>query len=353
MKTMADDKLKYIDCLRGIAILMVIIVHTGLSINNFNHHAVQIAGFFRIGVQLFFFMSAYTLCYSMSKRKDSIKNFYIRRYFRIAPLYYFGILIYFLASTINSSPNYNSFNLTNVICHVLLLHGLVPSVNNAIVPGGWSIGTEVLFYLMFPFLFTVYANIQRKFFYWIIPIFSLLLTNSIALILIHFKIDVYFEEGFYYYNIINQLPVFLVGMSFYFLQPSFNKINSKLYFPLFFILFCLAFITSARVFHNRSVFIFIAAISFIFLFLFFKNKTSFNFKILAIIGQLSFSIYVLHFIFCWIFTAYQLNINPYISFIINLILTVGATTIAAWFTKKYIEDPGINLGKRIISRLNR
>lgn len=92
-------KLDYIDALRGLAILGVIMVHTnqyGRSIGP-NIFA-KITAMGERGVQLFYLASAFTLFLSFKNRSRKeifpIRNFFIRRFFRIAPMYYMGIFYY-------------------------------------------------------------------------------------------------------------------------------------------------------------------------------------------------------------------------------------------------------------------
>ncbi|HEY9657997.1 MAG TPA: acyltransferase family protein [Allocoleopsis sp.] len=82
-------KLQSIDSLRGIAILLVILVHTSKSVEGLSFPISAISNYGQMGVQLFFIVSAYTLCLSMERRREErLKevNFFIRRFFRIAPL---------------------------------------------------------------------------------------------------------------------------------------------------------------------------------------------------------------------------------------------------------------------------
>lgn len=107
-------KLSYLNSTRGIAILMVILVHVSTLYNG------QVVGSFlkiffyygQMGVQLFFVASAYTLCLSFDNRKvekNNLINFYIRRYFRIFPIYYLGIVIYFILNFyIKNIDNYST-----------------------------------------------------------------------------------------------------------------------------------------------------------------------------------------------------------------------------------------------------
>ena len=88
------SKFEYIDLLRGLAILGVIAVHSQEQIPTLFQLTSSIFNYGQLGVQLFFVASALTLCLSMTERKEATPvNFYIRRFFRIAPLYYFGIVL--------------------------------------------------------------------------------------------------------------------------------------------------------------------------------------------------------------------------------------------------------------------
>lgn len=54
-------KLKHIDALRGIAVLLVILVHTSQSIPGISLPLRYFSKYGQMGVQLFFIISAYTL----------------------------------------------------------------------------------------------------------------------------------------------------------------------------------------------------------------------------------------------------------------------------------------------------
>lgn len=95
----SKQKLDYIDDLRAMAIIMVIIVHTSQSISNLPYSLQLFTEYCRMGVQLFFVLSAITLCMSLSRVSSNRENliiFHLKRFFRIAPLYYFGIAFYFV-----------------------------------------------------------------------------------------------------------------------------------------------------------------------------------------------------------------------------------------------------------------
>ena len=132
----------YIDFLRGLAIVLVISVHCALVIPNLNFFF-YIFNYGKMGVQLFFMVSAITLCMSMNERKEvEIKSFYIRRYFRIAPMYYIGIAIYFLWILFKDYFNGRPFDIPDgyhlhqILLNIFFVHGLFPDSYNSSVPGG-------------------------------------------------------------------------------------------------------------------------------------------------------------------------------------------------------------------------
>lgn len=111
---------------------------------------------FGLGVQLFFVLSAFSLFYSTSSetaRSGWVAEFMIRRYFRIAPLFYcmlgaWTILFVYRGVTMDWS---------NVLLNILLVFNFVPGKHESIVPAGWTVGVEVLFYVLLPVLLaTIY-----------------------------------------------------------------------------------------------------------------------------------------------------------------------------------------------------
>jgi peptidoglycan/LPS O-acetylase OafA/YrhL len=115
------NKLLFIDALRGMAILGVLINHAARNIEVWgilgkNVHLTpwvyQIMAQGSRGVQLFFVASAFTLCLSYERRKNEknpLLNFFIRRFFRIAPLFYCGFLFYTIRPILLENKELPSF----------------------------------------------------------------------------------------------------------------------------------------------------------------------------------------------------------------------------------------------------
>lgn len=107
------------------------------------------------GVQLFFIVSAFTLCLSWSSRHEGLYSFYFRRLMRIAPMFWVALAYY-----VSVAPN-GTYQTWQIALTAALLHGLTPDTINLIVPGDWSIAAEVSFYVIFPALMILVTTWKR------------------------------------------------------------------------------------------------------------------------------------------------------------------------------------------------
>jgi peptidoglycan/LPS O-acetylase OafA/YrhL len=147
----SPNRYAYIDALRGYAILMVIAVHSTAYFADLPFEVLANQG--ARGVQLFFVVSALTLCMSWKARNDGALPFYVRRFFRIAPMFYLAILFFLWAR--GFGPNEyapDGLGLRHVLMAATFTHGLMPDTITSVVPGSWSIADEMMFYALFPLL---------------------------------------------------------------------------------------------------------------------------------------------------------------------------------------------------------
>lgn len=369
---LAGEKLDYIDIARGIAILMVMLVHTSQPVNGVTQLVGDIARYGQMGVQLFFVASAYTLCYSTIRRsgeKRPLISFLIRRFFRIAPLYYVAMVGYFLLESnmhilaIIKLP-YSLYNFATIAANILFIHGFVPAANNNIVPGGWSIGTEMAFYVIFPVLFILFDRAYQRSgitaLYALVGL-SILLDIGIQLLLqqlFNLKID---DNSFIYYNLINQLPVFLMGMTIFFHHHY--QVPVRLSAPVQIAIFIIATIIGIVILPNKQFWRIsillptMAGISFVFLLNILK-ESKYSHTFLTKIGQASYSMYIFHFMLAWylvpgIGLILKKGILPELLLVCSMILVTLLTFAVANASQKYIEDPGIAIGKKLIAQLSR
>jgi len=371
-------KYQYIDFLRALAILGVLAFHSHQNISNLSTITTVIFNYGQLGVQLFFIASAITLCLSASQRKENSSfNFYIRRFFRIAPLYYFGILLYFFWRVAYTSYLQGElsipqdYTLPRVIENIFFVHGFNPSNFNYVVPGGWSIATEVAFYVIFPPLFLLLNKISlRSFIIFTIAIAVISLCiqyisiEIIQPILVRKEIQDSIiknnEFGFIYTSIINQINVFMIGMiAFKFLHKKIATFHLLIAIALIFMSCLILYNRSYDTGYDGFFYTIMSAIAFA-IFAIKLSNISFSdnvfCKILIETGQNSYSIYILHFLildilrFIFMHSIYkEVEVGEFPLALMFISLTVF-TFYAARLTNKYIEKPGIKYGKRFIHK---
>jgi len=150
---MTPKRYAYIDAMRGYAILLVIAVHSSQYFNDLPDAVRTLADQGARGVQLFFVASAITLGMSWQARHDGVVPFYIRRFFRIAPMYYLSIPLFLWVRGFGPSiyaPD--GIGWRHVAMAATFTHGLMPDTITSVVPGSWSIADEMMFYAVFPLL---------------------------------------------------------------------------------------------------------------------------------------------------------------------------------------------------------
>lgn len=378
-KSVGINKFEYIDLLRGFAILGVIAVHSHQKISNLDEISKWLFNYGQLGVQLFFVASALTLCLSMNQRKENnYSNFYIRRFFRIAPLYYLAIIIYFSWSTFK---NYvfeqkiqinDSYNIISIFENIFFVHGFDPRYFNSVVPGGWSIATEMVFYLIFPILFILQSKLNNKQFIVFLILISVISFVSQFIIIQNiqpylfengfiYKILLNNEFGFIYASIINQINVFIIGILAYrYLDKEFKN-NYLIFIGIIFCLIACYFLNTSHLKTNYNGYIYpiLSAIGFcIFVIKLSKFKEFKNFflKKIILIGKFSFSMYIFHFLILDILsfilnrTIFKMVDISQINLFFLFLCAVFFTYNFAKISYKLIEEPGIELGKKIIGK---
>ena len=167
-----------LNLMRGLSAFAVLFSHTAAIVSE-DHPLVQF-NWGSLAVDVFMLISGFLMMWHFYERRQrgeawgsasTCLKFYTRRFFRIAPLYYCLLVVVFclhsnlrgweqqngslLHQTLVQNPHYpTSVGLTwaYVVAHFSFLFGFIPSfVMGSFLPD-WSIGLEMQFYLFFPFL---------------------------------------------------------------------------------------------------------------------------------------------------------------------------------------------------------
>lgn len=145
-----------LDKLRGFAALSVVLYHV-IEITGWSTYPVSgplVWG--RIGwmgVDLFFVISGLVITYSAWTLQARYgerwrREFWRRRWMRIAPLYFFTILVFmcFIQPEWLAAPFKHLGK--HLLAHALFIHNLFPATHGSIDGANWSIGVEMQFYLV-------------------------------------------------------------------------------------------------------------------------------------------------------------------------------------------------------------
>ena len=369
-------KLDYIDALRGLSILLVLLVHIQNNLvpaETLPDVFVKAAEQGRMGVQLFFMISAFTMFYSLSLRKEvSYKSFFLRRIFRVAPMFYAAIALYYLyIEYVRNSLGLVSEKLQNIsnldlLSHITFTHAFSPAHINSIIPGGWSVGVEMLFYLLVPAFYILYkrcgGDIFTKLFFVFITLAYIL--NYIFLNNFNNIFSTIFTgsqlEAFVYFYLPNQLPVFMLGFILY--DIIFNNKNN--YASLFLCgAYSLILYLGAGLLNkyyelnifNGSIFILSILLAALVILV---SKYSFRLlvnKLTMYIGKISYSMYLTHFLCIYLISFFSASyfadggvFKFFQAYVLLFILAAAASTL----TYRYIEKPFIIMGNKLIEKIN-
>lgn len=348
VKSDIRNRLDYINSLRGVAVLMVIFTHAPLYIKTplLGDGLRSVIADASRGVQLFYVLSAFTLFYSLNARQGEDKHrwvdFFMRRLFRIGPLWWLSIGGYLLLRS-----QYN-FSFTNILCNLFFVHGFHPQFINSIVIGGWSIAVEMTFYLLIPLFFRICANLSHTViaFFWIY-LGSRLLSWALAS---QYPETKQWKEFLFFY-LPNQLPVFLLGfMLFHIVIRKDTKLSpvAIVHLSLFLLL---AFSFWKDWFITQCILLF----PMVWLVSAAPQFVGWNNRALQYLGKISFSLYLVHFSAIQVVLHFQILegiSRPVLRFFTGFTLVTLIAVIFSSFTYAFIEKPGMSLGKWVVDRLD-
>jgi peptidoglycan/LPS O-acetylase OafA/YrhL len=370
-----QEKLNVVDALRGYAIFLVIAVHSAPYVRDlvWPVYRVLLYGFY--GVQLFFIASALTLLMSWHRSQDAFGvrsvKFLVRRFFRIAPLYFLAIPFYWVINGYTAQDF--SFS---VLAATLLFYNawspyLIPNVPGWMpVPGGWSISVEFCFYFVFPILATLVTSLIRS----MVFIAAAVAIMVAALALgphLYPEISSTARSNFLYFWPPNQLIVFSLGFLLYQCVKSpgitkkidhssinANKATALLIGVLLVMAYGVGDAINARTQGMLPTHV-VVSIGFMFWALVLVKKPvglAINPWVIKL-GQVSFSAYVLHFA-VYRLTSFALGlIWPFgvagVASIFYAFMLIALTTLVTWFaaslTNTWIEQPFIAIGRKLTS----
>jgi peptidoglycan/LPS O-acetylase OafA/YrhL len=226
--TSGKTYLPQIDGLRFLAILPVILWHSGLRgermlgqadtqpLSRFLPHG-------EAGVMLFFFVSGFIIAFpfveaAMNKaRSPSLSKFYLRRLTRLEPPYILALLLCFAALAFTGyapadAPQFNAAqggSLTDsLLASLVYMHTLIFNGAPRLDPPLWSLEVEIQFYLLAPFFLAAFLGFRdprrRTMIGLALVVLSVLFANTLHAVL--------GNESRTHWTLLNYFGYFLLGV---------------------------------------------------------------------------------------------------------------------------------------------
>ncbi len=344
--------IKHLDGLRALAVILVILFHSGIEIFSGGY----------IGVDIFFVLSGYLITglifEKIKKNSFSFNEFYAKRIKRLIPPVTIVKIFSLFVGYYLMSPYQFSILIDQALYSIILLSNFYLSKNSDYfslstlenpLMHTWSLSLEEQFYLIFPiFFFIIYLKFRNK----IIIFLSFFLL--ISLFIAQFAGNLTFEKPFFedklfffnqpgfasYFMPIGRFFEFLLGSLSYLLTGKLKKFafSYKIlsYFGIFLIFLSLIFYDRNSGFPNFLTLI--PALGTILIIVYFpKEKSYLNFLIykpIIFIGTISYSLYLWHQPF---FAFYRIKFNSEIP-VLSVCIIVLISFIFAFFSHKFFEN---------------
>ncbi|WP_331376567.1 acyltransferase family protein [Sinorhizobium chiapasense] len=372
-----DPRKIRIDCLdglRGLASLWVMIGHALLLTG----WRLPILSEPDLGVDLFIMLSGFLMVfhYQLRAAKEPWEltstwgSFWIRRFLRIAPLYYVLLAVAFalgawlfesrmvidafLGRTPQAPHRYLDNGLTNGLMHASFLFGLSPDYAYRTPLPDWSIGLEMQFYAAFPFIMLLLKKGGWLKGALVTAIIALAIVSTLSLLGVHFPMPAFLPL---------KMHIFLCGMLLA-LGLQADRSKAVLHGGA---AMALALLPIGGDMTMTKMLMRVALVAVFFALLYHRLigetlggriravSSSLGNRFFHWLGELSFGAYLWHLIFLQPIAAYFIaafgdTITAPVRFAVVTAILVPLVYAAACMTFLAVEKPGQRLAKRLINR---
>jgi peptidoglycan/LPS O-acetylase OafA/YrhL len=363
-------RLDFIDGIRGAAAFWVLLGHCmiwggwyGIPLPNP-----------KVAVDIFMLVSGYLMFHLAEERSNleppgkasTLYKFWTRRFFRIAPVYYFVLIVVFLlgnsmrtgaAALQHASlshwvgtqyyPLPLDYSPTSLLMHISFLFGLDPKYSFSLGLPDWSIGLEMQFYAIFPFLWMAFR--------WLRPVFGTLVIGAAWVACNRLITYPSFPEPSF---LPLKLDLFLVGM----LTASANRAFGDRPLDA-----AVQIVMAAFIAWRHSIFVVVAAAIMCLMVSVSDESESLlrqarricspilcN-RVTRFMSEMSYGVYLIHGLFImilggWLFSqSYIIGLRPVFRTMLLIMVTLPGSYACAWVLNRFIEKPGIELGRLLIA----
>jgi len=372
------EHLPWLDGLRGLAALWVLASHVQILSGM---HAIPGLSWGGLAVDLFMLLSGFLMAHHYVLRREqepweersTFIIFWLRRFFRIAPLYYVLLVIALglgpwlgeardmvaqvWSATASPPVRYHDQSALNFLVHFSFIFGMVPEYSFRTPLPDWSIGLEMSFYLAFPFLMLMMLRLG--------PILA-----GMVAILISGALLYGFADFFARFEMPSFLPfklyLFVIGM-----WIAISRLQGSMRFALVASLGVLAAVcllersdqSVGRIFLALGMFYLmdngslpagkrlLGAITAV--------RAAFSSALAKFLGNTSYGVYLVHLLLVLPIAALLTRFPGYLAapdslrYLLCLALVIPPVYLIAWGLFRTVETAGIQLGKATIQQLRR
>ncbi|MFK4489207.1 acyltransferase family protein [Bradyrhizobium sp. USDA 336] len=346
-------RLAFIDTLRGIAVLAVLVQHvfevilekhpTGVYYGPLHDIFGYYMNFGRFGVVLFFFVSGFVIPFSFPDSATPVRDFTISRFFRLYPAYWTSIVVGLVSVQLLDSK---SFPLGQIAANVTMLQTFVNVPNLWVFY--WTLAIELLFYVGCTILFAM-GLLNRRFTAVTIVVAAALVGTTAALFVESRAVSSVMEVG------LNLSAMFLgkiirdtvIGgklrwthvtvctlLYAVFAATLSDRRFGGVYQENFFYSYSIgsAYICAAVVFIGFAVF-----------------GERMAWRPMAFVGVISYSVYLMSpFAIVYVHRLAWFGDGP-LGWSIFLVVILALSILVSWMTYTFIEKPSISFGQRFRS----
>jgi peptidoglycan/LPS O-acetylase OafA/YrhL len=349
-----NRRLAFIDTLRGVAVLSVVLQHslelivsshtTGAYYWSFHDAIGYYFNFGRFGVVLFFFVSGFVIPFSFPNTATPVRDFTISRVFRLYPAYWLSILIGLILMPILAEGTYP---LSRIAVNLTMFQTFVNVPNLWVFY--WTLAIELIFYIGCIGLFAM-GLLNRP-----LTAFYIVIATSLICIVGPLVVD---------NRIVWRLMEVALNLTAMFLGKVMRDtvIGGRLrwwHVAICASLYCVFAVTISfklygGEYHENFFFGYSIASSYVgaaivfVVFAAFGERMSSRF--MAFVGMISYSVYLMSpFVIVWISRTFGVGSRP-AEWALLIVGAVAMSILVSWLTYAVVEKPFISFGHRFRSR---